>query len=86
MKKRRTSVFFENEEFDQIKEIANQNEQTLAWVIRKIVSSFIKVKNEKQLPTSTPAEVNAAITDLGLAKLWEEFQSMTSNQQSEPRE
>ena len=67
---------------DQIREIADQNEQTLAWVIRKIVSGFIQVKNEKQLPTSTPAEVNAAITDSDLAKAWAEFEAMTSNQQS----
>ena len=82
MRKRRTSVFFENEEFDQIKAIADQNEQTLAWVIRKIVSSFMQVKNERQLPTSTPAEVNSAITDEGLAKAWADFEAITSNQQS----
>ncbi len=80
--KERTSVFFEKYEMDQIREIADQNEQTLAWVIRKIVSGFIQVKNEKQLPTSTPAEVNAAITDSDLAKAWAEFEAMTSNQQS----
>lgn len=82
MKKRRTSVFFENEEFDQIKAIADQNEQTLAWVIRKIVSGFINVKNGKQLPTSTTAEVNAAITNPELAKAWADFEAMPSNQQS----
>lgn len=82
MKKRRTSVFFENEEFDQIKAIADQNEQTLAWVIRKIVSGFIHAKNEKQLPTSTPAEVNAAITDSDMAKIWADFEAIPSNQQS----
>lgn len=80
--KERTSVFFEKYEMDQIREIADQNEQTLAWVIRKIVSGFIKVKNEKQLPTSTPAEVNAAITDSDLAKAWAEFEAMSSSQQS----
>ena len=82
MKKRRTSVFFESEEFDQIKAIADQNEQTLAWVIRKIVSGFINAKNENQLPTSTPAEVNAAITDSDMAKIWADFEAIPSNQQS----
>ena len=77
--KERTSVFFEKYEMDQIREIADQNEQTLAWVIRKIVSGFIKVKNENQLPTSTPAEVNSAITDSDLAKAWAEFEAMSSN-------
>lgn len=80
--KERTSVFFEKEEMDQIREIADQNEQTLAWVIRKIVSGFMNVKNEKQLPTSTPAEMNAAITDSDLTKAWAEFEAMSSNQQS----
>lgn len=78
----RTNVFFETHDLNRLKEIAASNEQSLAWIIRKVVSGFVKFVDEKQLPTSTVAEVNAAITDPELAKLWEEFQSMTSNQQS----
>lgn len=67
----RTNVFFEAHDLNRLKEIAANNEQSLAWVIRKVVSGFVKFVDEKQLPTSTVAEVNAAVTEVDQA--WADF-------------
>ncbi|WP_035056243.1 hypothetical protein [Andreprevotia chitinilytica] len=67
----RTNVFFEANDLNRLKEIAADNEQSLAWVIRKVVSGFVKFVDEKQLPTSTVAEVNAAVTEVDQA--WADF-------------
>ena len=69
----RTNVFFESNDIKRLKETAAQNEQSLAWVIRKVVSSFVKAVDEKQLPTSTVAEVNAAVNEIDPASAWADF-------------
>ncbi len=69
----RTNVFFESNDLKRLKEIAAQNEQNLAWVIRKVVSSFVKAVEQKQLPTSTVAEVNAAVNEIDSASAWADF-------------
>ena len=69
----RTNVFFESNDLNRLKEIAAQNEQSLAWVIRKVVSGFVKFVDEKQLPTSTVTEVNAAISEIDPASAWADF-------------
>jgi hypothetical protein len=69
----RTNVFFESNDLNRLKEIAAQNEQSLAWVIRKVVSSFVKFVDKKQLPTSTVAEVNAAVSEIDPASVWADF-------------
>jgi hypothetical protein len=45
----------------------------LAWVIRKVVSGFVKFVDEKQLPTSTVTEVNAAVSEIDHASAWADF-------------
>ncbi|WP_413458992.1 hypothetical protein [Herbaspirillum huttiense] len=67
----RTNVFFEARDLNRLKEIAANNEQSLAWIIRKVVSGFVKSVDEKQLPTSTVAEVNAAVSEVDQA--WADF-------------
>lgn len=74
----RTNVFFEAHDLNRLKEIAAQHEQSLAWVIRKVVSGFIKFVDERQLPTSTVAEVNAAVNELD--QLWADFMAMPVQQ------
>lgn len=69
----RTNVFFESNDLNRLKEIAAQNEQSLAWVIRKVVSGFVKFVDEKQLPTSTVTEVNAAVSEIDPASAWADF-------------
>lgn len=69
----RTNVFFESNDLNRLKEIASQNEQSLAWVIRKVVSGFVKFVDEKQLPTSTVTEVNAAVSEIDPASAWADF-------------
>ena len=69
----RTNVFFEGKDLQRIKEIAYANEQSLAWVIRKVVSGFIQFVDERQLPTSTVADVNAAVSQADSADAWAEF-------------
>lgn len=69
----RTNVFFESNDLNRLKEIAAQNEQSLAWVIRKVVSGFVKFVDEKQLPTSTVTEVNGAVSEIDPASAWADF-------------
>lgn len=69
----RTNVFFEAHDLKRLKEIAAQNEQSLAWVIRKVLSGFVQFVDDKQLPTSMVPEVNAAIQAIDKEKAWEEF-------------
>ncbi|MDE2076710.1 MAG: hypothetical protein KGI91_06495 [Burkholderiales bacterium] len=72
--KNRTNVFFDDQDLERLKGIASQNEQSLAWLLRKIVGGFLKNLDNKQLPTATAQEVNAAVADQDLAKMMEEFQ------------
>ena len=73
VKLERTNIFLSVEERDFYIAVAEKNEQSLSWILRKVLSNYVEYCNKNKVKNSSTKEINKTLDNISYSEILEEM-------------
>ncbi len=73
IKLERTNIFLSVEEKNFLVAVAEKNEQSLSWILRKILSNYVDYCNKNKIKNSSTKEINKTLNNITYNEILEDM-------------
>ena len=73
VKLERTNIFLPVAERDFYIAVAEKNEQSLSWILRKVLSNYVEYCNKNKVKNSCTKEINKTLDNISYSEILEEM-------------
>ena len=73
VKLERTNIFLSIDERDFYIAVAEKNEQSLSWILRKVLRNYVEYCNKNKVKNSSTKEINKTLDNISYSDVLEEM-------------